>query len=271
MKRSIFRIAPAIILVVILAGSAAAQTYMLKSIPRERPQFGLRFLRPSFEYDSDLSTFSGVYDLTVTLPIDEHWSMDASLPYTRFASGDEDAESFIGNIYAGLQHISMKGTGSAVVSFGAYFATAEEDLGHLVFGVFTNYEDMFKYYPDAWTLTANFAYFKTSEKGARFGLQAGPDLMIQTGDGSNTEFLIHYGATAGYKAKWLLAAVELVGMMMITEDTDDFGDRFVHSIDFGASFVSKHFAPGVFYKIYLKEELSDFVDGVFGVDLEVYL
>ncbi len=272
MKRSICRSVLAVILVVILSGSAATQTFMLKSIPKETSQFGLRYLRPNFKYDSDLSTFSGIYDVMINLPINERWSIDASLPYTRFAFGDEgESESYIGNIYAGLQHINRKGGGSAIASFGAYLSTAEADRGHILFGVFTNYEDMFKYYPDVWTFTANFAWFKTSEGGARLGLQFGPDLMVLTGDGSDSEFLVHYGATAGYEGKRFLAAVELIGLMMLTQETNDFGDRFAHSINFGASYLSRHFAPGIFYKIYLKDELSDVIDGVLGINLVVTL
>jgi hypothetical protein len=273
MKRSVSRIVLAIILVVILSAAAVAQTFMLKSIPGETPQFGLRYLRPNFKNDSDLSTFSGIYDIRVNLPINERWSIDASLPYTRFAFGeDDDSESYIGNIYAGLQSISRKGGGSAIVSFGAFFPTAEEDLGHLLFGVLTNYENMFKYYPDSWTLTGNFAWFKTSEGGARLGLEAGPDLLVPVGDNdSDTDFLLHYGFTAGYQGKRFLAAAELIGLVVFTGDSDEFSDRFVHSIDFGASYLSRHFAPGIFYKIYLKDEFRDMVDGVLGVSLDVIM
>jgi hypothetical protein len=273
MKRSVSRIVLAIILVVILSGAAVAQTFMLKSIPSDTPQFGLRYLRPNFANDNDLSTFSGIYDFRVNLPVDERWSIDASLPYTRFAFGeDDDSESYIGNLYAGLQSISRKDGGSAIVSFGAFFPTAEEDLGHLLFGVLSNYENMFKYYPDAWTVTGNFAWFKTREGGARLGLEAGPDVLIPGGDNdSEAEFLLHYGFTAGYQGKRLLAAAELVGVVWITEDSDEFSDRFVYSIDFGASYLSRHFAPGIFYKIYLKDDFRDLVDGVLGVSLDIIM
>ena len=259
MKRSIFRFVMAVVLAVIVSGSAVAQTFLFKNIPGEKPQIGLRYLRPSWDHDSDMSTFSGIYDVMLNLPINERWSIDASFPYTRYTYGEDgDAESFIGNIYAGLQHIRKAGSKSTIVSFGAYLPTAEEDLGHLVFGMLTNNEDLFKYYPDAWTLCGNFAYFNISEGGARLGLEIGPDLIIPTGDGGDdTEFLMHYGLTAGYQGERFAAITELIGLAMLTEDFDEFHDRFMHSINFGVSYISPHFMPGVFYKIYLKDEFSD--------------
>jgi hypothetical protein len=50
---------------------------------------------------------------------------------------------------------------------------------------------------------------------------------------------------------------------------NDFGDRFEYSINFGASYVSESVSPGIFYKLYLKEDLSDWVDGVLGINIEV--
>ena len=146
--------------------------------------------------------------------------------------------------------------------------TADDDLGHLLYGVFTNTEEMFKYFPDAMTLTGNYAYINHDESGLRLGLQVGPDLLIPTDDGGDTEFLMHYGLTAGYSGERFAALTELMGLMYVTEDFDEFSDRFAHSIDFGVSYVSPHFMPGVFYKIWLKEDLSDVVDGVFGVVLD---
>lgn len=273
MKSSSFRIVSAIILVVIMSGSAAAQTFMFKSIPEESPKVGLRFMRPSFDYDAELSTFSGIYDLRVNLPINERWSIDASFPLTRYTMGEDgETESFVGNIYGGLQYIKKTGNKSSITSFGVYFPTGDDDLGHLIFGTLTNNEDMFKYYPEAWTLYGNFAYINISSGGARLGLEIGPDLLIPTGDGSDDpEFLMHYGLTAGYRGERFAAITELIGMVMLTEEFEDTGDRFIHSIDFGASYISPRFIPGVFYKIYLKDEFSDLVDGVFGVSLEVVL
>jgi hypothetical protein len=272
MKSSSFRFVLAAVLVVIVSGSAVAQTFMFKSVPGERPKIGLRYLRPSFKNDVDLSTFSGIYDLRMNLPINNKWSIDATFPLTRYAVGDEDSESFIGNVYAGMQYLSRTGNATGTVSFGAYLPTADDDLSNLFFGMFTNFEDFFKYYPDALTLYGNYSYINVSDGGLRLGLEIGPDLLVPTGEGDDdVDFLVHYGLTAGYRGERFAALSELIGVAWVTGDWDDFGDRFLHSIDFGVSYVSPRFMPGVFYKIYLKDEFSDIVDGVLGVDIEVTL
>jgi hypothetical protein len=270
MKGSICRFALAVIMSATVSGAAEAQTFLFKSVPEERPQIGLRFLRPSLDSDVDLSAFSGIYDVSLSLPVNERWSIDASFPYSRYAFGEgDDSESFIGNLYAGLQHLTRSGNVSRIVSFGAYIPTADDDLSNLIFGMFTNYEDLFKYYPDAWTFYGNFAYFNITQGGARLGLEVGPDLLVPTGDGGDdAEFLMHYGITAGYQGEMFAAFTELIGLAMLTEDYDDFSDRFTHSIDFGLSYVSPRFMPGVFYKIYLKDEFRDMVDGVLGVTVK---
>ena len=273
MKRSSYRLILACILVIAVSGSAAAQTFMFKSIPGENPKIGLRYLRPSFDSDPDMSIFSGIYDLRMNLPINDRWSLDASFPYTHYSIGeDSESENFIGNIYAGMQYLNKKGGTSHTVSFGVFIPTAEDDLGNLFFGAFTNYEEIFKYYPDAWTLYGNYSCINVSSGGLRLGLEIGPDLLIETGDGDNdTEFFMHYGLTAGYRGERFAALTELIGLGMFTGDADEFSDRFMHSIDFGVSYISPRFMPGIFYKIYLKDDFSDIVDGVLGINLEVTL
>jgi hypothetical protein len=269
-KRSGCKFILASILFIAVSSSATAQTFIFKNIPKDVPQIGLRFLRPNFKSDADLSTLSGIYDVTLSLAVNEKWSIDASFPYTNVSSGgDGDSNGYMGNVYAGMQHISRKGSRSTIVSFGAFMPTGDDALEHMIFGILTNYEDMFKYYPETWTLYGNFAYFDIKKGGARLGLEIGPDLMIPTGDdGDDPEFLMHYGLTAGYQGESIAAMTELIGMVWLTEDFDDSGDRFAHSINFGVSYVSEHFMPGVFYKIYLKDDFRDLVDGVLGVNLE---
>ena len=151
-----------------------------------------------------------------------------------------------------------------------YLPTAAEDIKF--FGIFTNFEEYYKYAADVLTLTGNFAYFNLIPGGARFGLEIGPDIMIPTQrDAGDTELLLHYGLTAGYLTENFSLITELIGLFIITEDADDFGDSFEHSINFGASYVSETITPGIFYKIYLSEDLSDVIDGVLGINIEVAL
>ncbi len=270
MKRSSFSFALAIILVVIVSGSAAAETFLFKNIPNDTPTIGLRFLRPNFSHDTDLAVYSGIYDLMVNLPIDERWSIEGSLPYTWLSDGgNTDTETYIGNIYAGMQYMRKSGNSKSIISFGAYLPTAKDDLGHMIFGAVTNSENVYKYLSDTTTLTGNYAWFTVSDKGARLGLEIGPDVTLSSGE--ETEYLVHYGLTVGYRGEKCLIATELLGQAIISEDYTDFSDHFNHSIDFGASFISRRFVPSVFYKIYFDEDFTDLVDGVLGIKVELIM
>ena len=77
--------------------------------------------------------------------------------------------------------------------------------------------------------------------------------------------------TAGFQAENFSIMTELIGIVIITEEADDFSDRFEHSINFGASYISKNVTPGIFYKLYLSEDLSDRIDGVLGINIEIAL
>lgn len=260
----------AIVMVGIVSGSAAAQTFMFKNIPGEKVQAGVRFLRPNFTGADNLTIFSGIYEVTLSLPINERWSIDGSLPYSRYSAEDGDySEGFIGNIYAGMQYLMKSGNSSKIISFGAYIPAADDDPANIFLGTAINQEDFIKYWPDFWTLTGNFSYFNIETGGARLGLEIGPDLIIPTGEyDDELEFLVHYGLTAGYQGERFAAFTELIGLGILTGTGSGFSERFKHSINFGVSYVSPHFLPGVFYKISLSETELDILDGVIGVNLE---
>ena len=228
-------------------------------------------MRPSFENVSDLSIFSGIYDFSINVPVSENWNLTASFPYLTASTGDSEGDEGTGNVFVGIQHLHKSDDKkSAVTSFGIYLPTADRET--MIFGLLTHFEEYKKYTSDVITLYGNFAYFNIGAPGARFGLEIGPDILIpRENSSSGTEFLIHYGLTAGFHGDRFALITELVGLAIITQDVTDFSDRFEHSINFGASYLGKNFSPGVFYKIYLKEDMRDLVNGVLGINLEVTL
>ena len=251
--------------------AAGAQTFLFEDIPDDEPSIGVTWQRPDIDGDSGLSIMSGVYDFSVNLPINARWSVYGSLPWVRIADDDE-SEDYVGNVLAGLKYLKRTGRKTHVFSAGAYFPTAEEDLGFAIFGMVTNGEDLFKYAPNNLTITGNYSYFHAAESGARLGLEIGPDIVIPTGDNEgNTELMAHYGVTAGFQSERLLAAVEVMGVVQLSSEDAEFNDRFLHSVNIGACYLSRHIRPGVFYKIYLKDEWRDLVDGVLGVKIELVM
>ena len=269
MKSNSFKLVFLIILSFIISNQLLAQTFLFQDIPTEKTQLGLRFMRPTFDGDSELSTLSGIYDLSFNIPINANWNITGSLPYITSTFGERDPDNGMGNIYIGMQSIlKNEGQKKSIASFGLFLPTADEDIQF--FGLYTHLIEFHKYAADVLTLYGNLAFFKTLPQGFRLGAEIGPNIMIPIKDDRDTEFLLHYGLTAGYQSTNVALIAEMVGIAIISEDSDEFSDRFQYSFNFGASYVSERIRPGLFYKLYLKDDfITDLVDGVIGINIEV--
>jgi hypothetical protein len=268
MKNSFFKTLVAGILFSVLVNCVRAQTFLFQGLPQQKSQIGLRFMRPDFKYGSDLSTLSGIYDFSVNIPLSQNLNLVGSIPYMTFKF-ENFSESGVGNIFIGLQtHSGFNKGKSSAGSFGLYLPTSGEDICGL-FGAYTHFIDYAKYVTDLLTFYGNYSYVNRTPKGFRLGVEIGPDLVIPTGDGGDTDFLIHYGFTFGFQDENFAVLSELMGLVIITEEADDFGDRFLHSLDFGFTYLRYNVKPGIFYKLYLKDDFSDIVEGVLGIKVDV--
>jgi hypothetical protein len=158
----------------------------------------------------------------------------------------------------------MQNMQTSVFSLGFYLPTSAEEIQFM--GILTHLEKVYRYTPDLLTFYGNYGYFKSFNSGIRLGLEVGPDISFPwESTAGDIELYFHYGVTAGYSGKYFMLNAELQGLVIITEEADELSDRFVHSVNLGASYVGDMFTAGVFYKIYLKEQYSDIVDGVLGI------
>lgn len=271
MKHSIFKIFVTGIFFSVLINCVTAQTFLFQGIPREKTQFSLRFMRPNFKYGSDLSTLSGIYDLSVNIPINQKLNFVGSIPYQTFTFEDYDTENGVGNIYIGLQTKSgIKNNKKSIGSFGVFLPTAEDNFA-VFYSSFTNFIDYHKYFSDLLTVYGNFAYFSNSSKGVYYGIELGPNIMIPTTKDyyGDTELFMHYGISVGFQDNNFTVLAELMGLASITTDEEKFEDRFIHVLDFGFTYTINRVTPGIFYKAYLKEDMSDVVEGVLGIKIDV--
>ena len=275
MKNQIFQTVIAVIFICLLSNSISAQTFLFQGQPKDKAQFGLRYMRPNFEGDDEMTTLSGIYDFFINIPVSSTLNIVSSLPYSTYAD-DDISESDIGNLYIGLQSRSNFNRNKGLIwSFGAYLPTASEDEYLVYFtSAFTNYHQFQKYIPNFLILDINFARFASQSSGTFWGIEIGPNLWIPTKDGdeeNETELSIHYGISGGFQLSNLAIFAELVGIVIISEDYDEFSDRFYHTLGFGAQWTTGMVKPGIFYNIYLKEDLRDYVDGVLGIKIDIAL
>jgi hypothetical protein len=230
-------------------------------------------LKPYFEADVDFSAFSGIYDLYANIPVRSNLNIVSSLPYSTYAD-DEESESEVGNLYIGLQmrQASHKNK-SSIISFGAFLPTAGEDDFSINFlSALANYYQLEKYLPNTLTIYGNYSHHIVQSRGGLVNFEIGPNILIPTKDDDDeTELLMHYGISGGFQFTNFAVLAELVGLVIISEDVDDFSDRFIHTLAFGGQWTGSAVRPGIFYKIYLKEDFRDFIDGVLGIKLDVAL
>ncbi|MFZ0453189.1 MAG: hypothetical protein WAM24_05510 [Ignavibacteriaceae bacterium] len=257
----------------------SAQTLNLQNIPNDKMQFGISYNKAFYSTaysDYKMSTLSGVYQLNANIPISSKLNIIGDIPYviTNFELNFVDfsqsfSENGIGNIFIGLQTNSkLVNNKKSIFTFGLYLPTCSENGA--VWGLLADDYFFPKYYPNSFSIYFNYAYHKIDTQGLNYGLELGPDLLIPTKSSSNeTELLIHYGVVGGYQIDKLLLNLEFLGFGIITEHTDNIGDRFINMVNIGAQWKGSTITPKIFYKIYLRDEIRHTVDGVLGLGATV--
>ncbi|NIM13500.1 MAG: hypothetical protein GTO45_15415 [Candidatus Aminicenantes bacterium] len=248
------------------------QTFLLENVPSRRTKLGFRYLRPEFK-EADLSGLSGVYEFSLSIPVGSRLNLVGSLPLSIVNITGAENEGSIGNIYVGLQS-RLKSSRQNVfsLSLGVFLPTmSEENVDTAFVGIFSNYYEFQKFIPNTWTVYGNLAYHRIKPYGVIYGFEIGPNIMIPTEEGGETEVYIHYGISLGYRLDYIDIKAEWTGIGIITEDVDDFGDRFVHSITFGIFWNRSFLRPGIFYQIYTREGIRETVSGVLGIRLDIML
>ena len=252
--------------------AVSAQSVMFQDLPAEKTKLRLRFMKPSFDNVDDLTFFSGVFDLEANIPINPTWNIVASLPFSTFSFSEKDNEQSLGNLYIGAQHHSQPDSAHQTIgSFGLYLPTAPVDEDNANFlSALTNWHELHRYLPNTLTIYGNVASIFHTSRGLLYGFEGGPNIWIPTGsesDNRDIEFFIHYGITGGAELSKLIINVELTGLLFLSSDTDSFTDKFFHSLVFNALYTEWPVQPGLFYKLYLEENLNDNVTGVLGISL----
>ncbi|UCF05158.1 MAG: hypothetical protein JSV33_14765 [bacterium] len=264
-------VVPLFITVLLGSSHVMAQSFIMRDIAGDRPRIGVRFMRPAVD-GVDLSAMSGAFDLSFTLPLSPSTAILASLPFSTIAAEGWDRESGIGNIFLGLQaHIGSSDIRTSAFTVGLFIPTAGENKWDAnIIGMFSNYHEFQKYIPHTLTAYVNQSVRFNTLEGAIFGIEAGANILIPTEDQEyrDTDMFARYGLTGGVSTSGFAFLFELTGLVWLSGDFVDFGDRFYHSLAFGAQYTGIPLRPGIFYMLYLKDVLSDDVDGVLGFKLE---
>lgn len=261
----------------------SAQTFNFQSVPTEKKQFGVTFNKPFFKDEFNFSFSSNVFELYLNVPVSSRLNILANIPFVQFSYEYKPIlypgygydynrdESGAGNIFIGLQtNPELVDNRKTVISFGLYLPTAEEEVG--LAGIYSDYYNLQKYNPNNLGLYFNFAHHRIVDEGLLYAFEVGSNFMIPTEDeGGDTEMFLHYGFNSGYGINKFAINVELLGVFIVTEDPEEFGDRFVHMVNLGAHWRGDVVTPKIFYKFHLNDEMSLGINGVLGIGLNVAL
>jgi hypothetical protein len=261
------------------AKSLLSQTILLQNIPAKKSTLNLEYLHPSFDSDVDYSLLSGAYNLQANIRLSNNLYMSAALPFINYAPSETnsvypykpESESGIGNLFLAIQPIMKQDSGRMhTATIGVALPTAATDNRYLhYYGSSIDFYNNHYYLPDILTFYSNIAIYGFSESGAFYGFEIGPRILLPTGsnDTEDTEFMLHYGLTGGIKGGVMMLQIEFSGLIFLSSQADSFSDRMFHTLALGLRYTKGNFNPGIFYRVYLEERLSNRVNGVLGISL----
>jgi hypothetical protein len=272
---------------IIFYSYAFSQSFLLKDVPHDNLSVDFRFIHPFYKTSNELSTLSGTYDLNISVPIGGKWNINSLIPIIIYKNkvdyqlynynySYEYSKNVLGNIYVGVQTRDSTSSNKArYFSFGVFLPTADKnDAGSAnYFGLLTNYYDLQKYLLETVALYSNLAFRWYLENGIRFGLDIGPQYVINiSGKGSGgNNFFMHYGLSTGIKIADFIFKSEFIGILILTGDAEDFSNRFLNFLSLGLSYTNFIIKPSIFYQFNFHELYKDISSGSLGIKLSYIL
>jgi hypothetical protein len=249
------------------SGAMTPRPYFLKN------KISLSYSHLSFARTSNISTLSGIYELSGNFRLGKTTRFVAGLPYSTFSASDSytnssESISTIGNIYLGFDFLLGSNLNSTF-SAGLYLPTIDEDKA-LMEPAVADYPNFGKYIPNAISPVINYAFRSSSHPQLYYGFDAGLLGLIPTSkSNADGEAFFNYKLLGGLENPNLGFSVGFLGVMIITEEVDEFTDRFLNYLNVEFHYNGKGWQPQILYQKPLKDEISKYIEGmiVFRVNL----
>ncbi|WP_430817266.1 hypothetical protein [Carboxylicivirga sp. RSCT41] len=249
----------------------------------------MRYLHPFYKLVDKQGMLSGVYDFSISYPINSKWNIQASVPllfakydvtnYYGYGGGYGYGDSHtvstikdnaIGNIMLGINANSFFNN-SRVFSFNLqlFLPTAQDDNDAVDYAVYANLYELQKYFSDVTSVTAKATYAYIPGSGLFYSLSSGAVYLIAGSDsGFDNDFCLSYAFSGGYKINKLAFGIDYLGFINLTNDVfDDFRDRMFDALTIGAHYSIGNFEPSLFYSVYTRDDIRDVISGTLGIKL----
>jgi len=258
---------------------ASAQWFMLQEWPGDRMRITLKFLHPNLDqnyyYQKSLSLFSGIYDLSINMPVKSsngRVNLEASFP---IAVNSINNETMRGNLYLGVQWKHSRKRNNSILSIGVYFPTGTDDRWPTHFIALPTDPISFpKYAGKMSAFTVNYLTYASLGK-FELGYEMGPAMIM--GDEGYMEPMayLRYGFYGSFRAGDFTFRTELAGFLVLAgaagdEDNPNI-EPFTNSIAVGVRYGRGSIRPSIFYMRCLTEEMRHDVKDVLGFQLQFLL
>jgi hypothetical protein len=275
-----------LLILIILPSSLFSQSIWQK--PSDEGSVRLEILKPSFEYfygnlntrllnmvtylDFRTRLDKGLY-LVTQIPFSNVDCEQICIVYNGRSVKKNVKSSSIGNPYVGFDFGETRDTITS--SVGIYFPfTSETHTTAVLSGQISDQdraesfgiESLYiigKLYRNIWI---------SSQKLVRLGI--GPSLEIPCVDDSGNrelELYAHYDAQVWMESKVITIGTGLSGFFWLTPDHFDLEDNTLHQFGFSACINTGRVYPGLHFRIPLDENLSVYLNYVYGINLTVQL
>ncbi len=254
----------------LLAASAAAPAQSPWLGADRTSRLALELYKPGFDAQDEFKAASSVLFLSGRLRASENVALVGELPVAfgglRF---DSDASAQVGNAYVGFE--LGRPDQRAWVELGGRVPLVGSDPNSAVaVGMLADIDRFSSFLTEAAAISGALNVGSRAASGLGFRVRAGPELVIPTRSGPETETLVYYGAEVSHVRGPLALSFHAGGLWMATE-SGSFGERSLHQAGAGASYALGGVRPGITVRLPLDKDLTEMLDYVVGITLQVPL
>lgn len=278
-KRKAFLGLVSAVFLLVLAGPASAQSIWIdRGVDRAiwlevlKPNFSEEFLTNGGFFSPPLkSTFatSAVF-LSTRWRVSGPLLLRAEIPFVnvgfkgqpQFFGGT--SENQFGNPFVGIELGRPDASSSGEIGVRIPIVDDEHPFSAQM-ASYIDFDRFEAFLPNVWTFTAMANVQFTGKTGLLLRLRAGPAFFLPTESGPDPELFGDYSVQAGYQANRATVLGGLSGRGWLTES--DLSNRFIDQLGFAASYTFGNFIPGVHFRVPLDDNLSNYVDFIFGINV----
>jgi hypothetical protein len=251
------RFLPVVLALALIAPPAARAQSLWPTALRGRAEFGLEWVRPTFQSGDDaFSGTRGVWILSGRFHPTPRLNAVVAIP--RLVATDADGGSTMGDPYAGIEF--LKDDGTPEFSLGTRIDMVDNTFGGgpqvAYFGDYDRFEEAISH---AFTITATGYHepYRTDD-GTFARIRFGATFFHPTEDGAgaDNDLYFNYGIRMGRETPSLRFSVELTGRWFLTANGANFAQATVHQGAATASFFSGQIRPYVGIRIPVDEDLK---------------